>query len=160
LTAGVFHKLSSVAGTDAIRCQGMGRSLWFIESAGPKEIAATIETAPPGHRPHLWSGVGLAAAYAGGATGEELDLLAELSASHRGHVVQGVAFAAEARRRGGHVPAYTREAVHHLADTDVDTAAGWTHQAAAVLSGDGTVHDYLLWRHEIRRISGAGRTDG
>ncbi|MFI6928343.1 DUF1702 family protein [Nonomuraea spiralis] len=142
-------------GPDAVRCQGMGRSLWFIESADPESVAVAIDAAPPEHRPHLWSGVGLAATYAGGATGEELGRLAELSAGHRAHVAQGAAFAAEARRRAGHVPGYTREAVCRLTGVDVDTAADWTQKAAASLSGDGTVQEFLLWRREIRRLAGA-----
>jgi len=44
--------------------QGLGRSLWFVEGAHPGRIAATIGAFPEARRPDLWSGVGLACAYA------------------------------------------------------------------------------------------------
>ena len=45
--------------------QGLGRSLWFVDGTDIDRIAATIETFDPDRREDLWSGVGLACAYAG-----------------------------------------------------------------------------------------------
>ncbi len=46
--------------------QGLGRSLWFVEGADAAHIAAAISAFPQSRRADLWSGVGLASAYAGG----------------------------------------------------------------------------------------------
>ncbi len=55
--------------------QGLGRSLWFVEGAEVPRIAATIARFPASRHGDLWSGVGLACAYAGGvATGAIEDL--------------------------------------------------------------------------------------
>jgi hypothetical protein len=45
--------------------QGIGRALWFVCGADTDRLADTIAGFDPGRRPDLWSGVGLAAAYAG-----------------------------------------------------------------------------------------------
>jgi hypothetical protein len=45
--------------------QGIGRALWFVCGADTDRLADTIAGFAPGRRPDLWSGVGLAAAYAG-----------------------------------------------------------------------------------------------
>lgn len=133
-----------------IRCQGLGRSLWFIESADPERIITTIGAAHSGRRAHLWSGIGLAAAYAGGATDAELGTLLHACGPYRAHLAQGAAFAAEARRRSGLIPVHTRSAVRTLAGVPAEEAADWTHRAAARLRGDGSIGDYLAWRTGIR----------
>jgi hypothetical protein len=45
--------------------QGIGRALWFVCGADTDRLADTIAGFAPERRPDLWSGVGLAAAYAG-----------------------------------------------------------------------------------------------
>jgi enediyne biosynthesis protein E3 len=45
--------------------QGIGRALWFVCGADTDRLAGTIAGFAPGRRPDLWSGVGLAATYAG-----------------------------------------------------------------------------------------------
>ena len=50
----------------------MGRGLWFIKGMDIEEIAKTISTFEEERRPYLWSGIGLASAYAGGVTAEQL----------------------------------------------------------------------------------------
>lgn len=135
----------------AVRHQGLGRSLWFLESADPDRIARTVGGFPPDRRGHLWSGVGLAACYAGGAADEELDRLRAHAAPYGADLAQGAAFAAEARRHAGHVPEHTRRAVPRLTGADVDTAADWTVAARGELLGDGSIDDYLLWRALIAR---------
>ena len=46
--------------------QGLGRSLWFVKGADVAAVASAIDTFPSARRDDLWSGVGLACAYAGG----------------------------------------------------------------------------------------------
>ena len=53
--------------------QGLGRSLWFVEGAEVARIAATIARFPASRHADLWSGVGLACAYAGGVAAEAIE---------------------------------------------------------------------------------------
>lgn len=77
--------------------QGLGRSLWFVRGGVPAAIAAAIGAFSEPRRADLWSGVGLAATYAGGVPESALGELAELAGPYRDHLAQGAAFAAEAR---------------------------------------------------------------
>ena len=46
--------------------QGLGRSIWFVKGADVAAVASAINAFPPARRDDLWSGAGLACAYAGG----------------------------------------------------------------------------------------------
>ncbi|ORT55441.1 DUF1702 family protein [Streptomyces sp. CB03238] len=135
----------------AIRDQGLGRALWFHECADPDGIALRIAEFPAARRGDLWSGAGLAATYAGGATSEELRRLAELAGEHRPDLAQGAAFACEAHRVSGHVPEHTAEAAPLLTGTGAEQAADWTVRSLAALGPEatGTGH-YQRWRAGIR----------
>ena len=87
--------------------QGVGRSLWFVEGAQAERIAHTIRRFGGERHSDLWSGVGLAAAYAGGVTVDELRALQAHAGAHPRHLAQGAAFAAEARARAGNPAAHT-----------------------------------------------------
>ncbi|MFC3685995.1 DUF1702 family protein [Hydrogenophaga luteola] len=81
--------------------QGLGRSLWFVLGASPARIATTIASFQSNRQADLWSGVGLAATYAGGVAENHLKRLLNSSGSYANALAQGVVFAAEARRRAG-----------------------------------------------------------
>ena len=52
--------------------QGFGRCLWFVMGASTAKIADAIEAFPEPRRADLWSGIGLAATYAGGVNEDNL----------------------------------------------------------------------------------------
>ncbi len=83
--------------------QGLGRSLWFVGGADPEFIASAIMRFPQPQQDDLWSGIGLACAYAGGAASGEIDMLRSASGTHWPHLAQGAVFAAGARQRAGHL---------------------------------------------------------
>ncbi|WP_158895174.1 DUF1702 family protein [Amycolatopsis anabasis] len=137
----------------AVRDQGLGRSLWFHECAEPEGVALRITEFHPDRHADLWSGIGLAATYAGGADAYELDRLAELSGPCRGHLAQGCAFASKARWTGSVVPAHTDKAAQVLAGVSAAEAAEWTDRALTALGPNpSTLADYQHWRAEIRRL--------
>jgi hypothetical protein len=165
------------AGERAIRDQGLGRALWFHESADPEGIALRIAEFPAGRRGDLWSGVGLAATYAGGATARELQRLAESARNtgatgaakdsgntedagnagdNRGHgaaLAQGSAFACKAHHISGTVPEHTSEAALVLTGADVETAADWTDRALTELGPRAaSIDHYQQWRAGIRDL--------
>jgi hypothetical protein len=133
-----------------VRDQGLGRSLWFCDGAVPETIAATIGGFPQARQADLWSGVGLAAGYAGGVHDEDLVELAKLAEPHSAHLAQGVAFACGARVRAAHVPEHTERAARLLAGVDAATAARWTDTAQEGLGG--ALGDYQSWRAGIREL--------
>lgn len=135
--------------------QGIGRALWFVECADVSAIRARIQTFPLPAHPELWAGVGLAVCYAGGADEPSLTELAGLTGRTRTALAQGAAFAAGARALGQHVPAHTRTAVQALAGVPVETATGWTFEAALPASTkDGTATAYRNWQTAIRALAG------
>jgi len=134
----------------AVRDQGLGRSLWFCGGADPATITRTIAGFPEPRRADLWSGVGLAAGYAGGVPDEDLRELAGAAAPYAAHLAQGVAFACGARTRAGHVPEHTERAALLLAGVEAATAARWTDTAQEGLGG--TLADYRSWRAGIRDL--------
>ncbi|MEU7489592.1 DUF1702 family protein [Streptomyces sp. NPDC042319] len=135
------------------RLAGNGRALWFVECADPAGIAAVIEATPAAARPHLWSGVGLAAAYAGAVddAGRQ-QLVSAAGATHQPFFLQGVTFAAGARVRAGVVPDYTERACTQLLGVDAARAAQWTDQMSADLLTSREIGAYREWKARLRRL--------
>lgn len=157
---GFFHAATAVARQQLPRKvtgyarnafdQGLGRSLWFVEGAGVERIAATIAAFPPERHPDLWSGVGLASAYAGGVPREELAALLRRAGSCAPQLAQGVAFAAEARERAGHTPEHTELAGQVLCGMSAAAAAAVARDAGRDLPPDGEMPAFEVWRRRIQ----------
>ena len=69
--------------------QGLGRSLWFVEGGDCERIAATVSGFAASRQGDLWSGVGLAATYAGGVRNSDLHQLAEVCGAFLPALAQG-----------------------------------------------------------------------
>ena len=87
--------------------QGVGRALWFVQGADAGRIQKTIDTFPSRRHGDIWSGVGLASAYAGGVSRAELTELVAASGEHRPALAQGVVFAAKTRQLAGNPAPHT-----------------------------------------------------
>jgi hypothetical protein len=94
--------------------QGVGRSLWFSQGAEPAALAEAVAKLSPARRDDLWSGIGLAATYAGGAEPDQLRKLALESGSSLAWMRQGAAFAVAAHDRAGLVPVHTVQAAEEI----------------------------------------------
>ena len=131
--------------------QGLGRCCWFVEGASPARIAATFETFDPARRGDLWSGVGLACAYAGGLDGVGIGALASRAGAHRVDLAQGVAFAARARLTAGNITPATELACRVLWSADAATVGGLVDDDLlhALACEDGEPR-YEAWRREVR----------
>lgn len=133
--------------------QGIGRALWFIHG-------------------DLWSGVGLAATFAGAEPGADLGSLPKLAGGHRTDLAQGAVFAATARTAAGFVPEHSAAATLALTGIPVAEAAALAEEVAVTYEpagGDRTTDTdgtgrstpdgppaYELWRARIReRFIGA-----
>lgn len=107
---------------------GLGRSLWFVAGGEPEVAAAWLRRFAPARQGDLWSGVGLAATYAGGVERRALAALVELADDHAGQLGQGAVFAAKARVLAGNLAPHTEMAC--------DVLCGLSAAAAAALSDD------------------------
>jgi hypothetical protein len=130
--------------------QGLGRSLWFVKGADPDRIRAAIARFEERRRADLWSGVGLACAYAGGASEEAVRRLIDLSGSGLPHFAQGVAFAAKARQRAGNPDSNTELTCQLVWGLSCIAAAGLTDEALVDLPTDGAEPAYEHWRQRIQ----------
>jgi hypothetical protein len=130
--------------------QGLGRSLWFVEAAQPEPIAAAIRRFDERRRPDLWSGVALAAAYAGAADQRTLGLLPVVGAGYGSHLAQGAAFAAAAREHAGNPATHTELACRLLTGLPAHVAAALTDRAARDLPPDDVEPSYEIWRRRLR----------
>lgn len=135
--------------------QGLGRSLWFVEGADVERIGVTIEKFAPSRRADLWSGIGLACAYAGGASANAIEAVRKAAASHSPHLAQGAAFAAKARQLAGNPVDHTEMACRILAGLPASQAAAITDEALKDLPVDSKQPAYEVWRERIRTRLGA-----
>ncbi len=140
--------------------QGLGRSLWFVAGADTTEIERRIDAFPPGRRPDLWSGIGLAACYAGGVGADLLKTVRRASGDLWPHLAQGVAFAAKARQKAKISNKQTEVACRILCDHSVDEAVRASDQAMEDLPEtgiDAPQPAYEVWRTKLRSHFSAGR---
>lgn len=158
---GYFHWTSIIercrvpAGLNA-RClrlfdQGLGRSLWFFNGADAERTAGCISRFPIQRQADLWSGAGLAATYAGGASDLELAALRTLAGTCGADLAQGSAFAATARAVAGNTVTHTEAAVRILTGQPLRHVVAITHQSLASDIVQSADDRYEEWRADLRR---------
>ena len=130
--------------------QGLGRSFWFSNGGNVALISQTVSSFAATRRADLWSGLGLAATYAGGADESTLGKLRESSGPHWPQLAQGAAFAAKARQRAGNFTADTDCAAKILCGLSADEAARLTDSALENLPLDSLEPAYEIWRRRIQ----------
>jgi len=132
--------------------QGLGRSLWFVEGADVPRIATRVAEFPVARQPDLWSGVGLACAYAGGADSEAIEALMTSARAYRAPLAQGAAFAAQARQRAGIPASHTDLACRIIWGMPALETARATDIALADLPAEGVLPAYEVWRQRIQDL--------
>ncbi|WP_049565865.1 DUF1702 family protein [Nonomuraea sp. SBT364] len=130
--------------------QGVGRALWFIHGGRGPDVAAAVRRFAAGRRADLWSGVGLAATFAGGCAPDALAALREEAGEHRDELAQGSVFALKARHYSGHVPAHSEAAGSVLTGLSVEAAVALADDTAVEPGMPDGVPDYELWRRRVR----------
>ncbi|MEV6304185.1 DUF1702 family protein [Actinoplanes sp. NPDC051861] len=130
--------------------QGLGRALWFIHGARVDEIAAAVGAFAADRQADLWSGVGLAAAFAGGCDEAGLRTMVRLAGEHHPHLAQGAVFAAKARHFSGFQPEHTAVALDALTGMPVEAAAALADEVSVTGDGSDAEPDYEVWRRRIR----------
>jgi hypothetical protein len=138
--------------------QGVGRSLWFVQGGRVDRIADSLQRFDPARHTDLWSGVGLAAAYAGGVGAVDLQRLKRRAGVHAHYLAQGAAFAAEARERARNQTEHTHLACEILASLTATHAALLVRRLRNGVIDTPDTPAYERWR--IRVATAAVSTGG
>jgi hypothetical protein len=126
--------------------QGFGRSLWFSGGADPSAIKNMVSRFSVERQADMWSGVGLACCYAGGAERCDMESLLMVNPELLPHLRQGVTFGATARVHSGNITEDTALAAKYLCSSTPQQLA----EVAA--SAKQTTTEYQEWRGRIRRF--------
>ncbi|HEU4390593.1 MAG TPA: DUF1702 family protein [Blastocatellia bacterium] len=129
--------------------QGLGRSLWFVAGSDVGRIAGLVSQFDATRHADLWSGAGLACAYAGSLDRETIETLRVLAGRFAPNLAQGAAFAAKARQRAGNPAQHTELACQVLCGVSAPTAAGITDLAFERLPANGEGTGFETWRQRI-----------
>ena len=130
--------------------QGVGRAMWFACGADADVIAGAVAGFHARRHASLWSGVGLAAAYAGIVESDALLRLKERAGAMAPHLAQGAAFAATARAVAENPSEHTDIACRLLAGVSAADAAALTLAARGGLLDDEHAPAYEHWRRRVR----------
>lgn len=143
--------------------QGIGRALWFIGGTDVERVTGLIDGYPADRQPDLYSGAGLAATYAGGASPVELSLLAERAGDYLPQLRQGVVFAATARYETDLVVPHTEVATKLLCGISPAEAAQLSlvcrpRLGEELAGGEDDLPAYEVWRRNLAgALTGADR---
>jgi hypothetical protein len=156
---GFFHWPKYIAGQPAPKKlsgyerrafdQGLGRSFWFVNGGNIELIAQTISNFSADRQSDLWSGIGLAATYAGIVSETSLGELREKAGRFQPQLAQGAAFAAKARQRADNLTDYTNLAAKILCGLTAADAARLTDEALENLPVNADEPAYEIWRRRI-----------
>ncbi len=129
--------------------QGFGRSMWFVHSCDFHQISKAISDFPALYQGDAWSGVGLACAYAGGASSPDMEDAVSLAGRFACALAQGAAFAAKARQLAGNEAEHTKEACAVLAGIKAEQAAALCDRTRAQINIDSP-SPYREWRELVQ----------
>lgn len=155
------HSLDPAGSADAaaggalhVYHQGLGRSLWFVEGTEVEQIQTRIAHFPECFHADLWSGIGLAAAYAGNGASVDWPALLRASDAQASALAQGVCFATKARMSADNATAHTEAAARAVwrrsaaECAEVSDAARRRVEASPEGAASG---GYAAWRQEIQQ---------
>jgi enediyne biosynthesis protein E2 len=130
--------------------QGIGRALWFIHGADTDKVTAAVGAFDRYRQADLWSGVGLAATFAGGGEPAALAALVQAAGEHAPELALGSVFAVKARTYAGFVPPHTMSAADAFTGLSVEQATEVADSTEVVGPISASEPRYELWRREIR----------
>ena len=130
--------------------QGLGRSMWFVKGADVAAVASAINAFPSARRDDLWSGVGLACAYAGGCDRAAIESLRNAAGEHVAALAQGVAFAAKTRQHAANLNPHTEIVCRVICRQSAEEAARITDAALKDLPSHDHLPAYEVWRRRIQ----------
>jgi hypothetical protein len=128
---------------------GLGRSIWFSSGTDVERVAATISAFPPSRQPALWSGVGLACGYTGGAARSTVESLREAAGPYKTQLAVGAALATNARHGVGNLSPHAELASDVLCGMPSKEASQIVDDARLSLPAKSEEPIYKIWRQHI-----------
>ncbi|HEY7418978.1 MAG TPA: DUF1702 family protein [Ktedonobacteraceae bacterium] len=129
---------------------GLGRSLWFATGANTERIHAAITAFPEHRQGDLWSGIGLACAYAAGVVDREtIQALREAAGAYQPQMAVGAAIAAKFRQQASSSAPHTELSCDVLWGAPGETVARFTDTARQNVSETSSEPAYEIWRQRI-----------
>ncbi|SNS45915.1 Protein of unknown function [Tardiphaga sp. OK246] len=130
--------------------QGVGRALWFVAGGSAASAIRLVLGLPNERQGDLWSGLGLAMAYAGPAGQTEAAAALATADRNAASYAQGVAFACEAHALALHAPTHTDVVARSIWNLSACEVAGLVRQARAGLSkAPSDPPQYQNWRDSV-----------
>ena len=130
--------------------QGLGRGIWFASGALVDRVVMTIATFPSTRQADLWSGVGLACAYAGGVNRVEIESLLIAAGTYRLQLARGAAVAAKGRQQAGNPASHTDLACQVFCGVSSEQAAHIIDETREGLPANGVEPAYEIWRQRAQ----------
>jgi hypothetical protein len=130
--------------------QGLGRAIWFSSGAVVERVAAKISAFPTARQADLWSGVGLACAYAGGVSRTEIETLRTVAGAYKSQLARGAAVAAKGRQQAGNLVPHTELACEVFCGLSSERAAHIIDVTRQDLPPDGVEPAYEVWRRRTQ----------
>ncbi len=130
--------------------QGLGRAIWFSSGANVERVFKTIDAFPTNRQVELWSGIGCASAYAGGADRQGIEALYAMASAYRPQLARGAAIAAAGREQASNFAPHTEVACEIFCKTSCATAADIAEVAREGLPVDSAEPAYEIWRQRIQ----------
>ncbi|GLV53920.1 hypothetical protein KDH_07710 [Dictyobacter sp. S3.2.2.5] len=135
--------------------QGLGRSLWFLEGANIKRIAAAIAAFPADRQADMWVGIGVACTYVGGVGRSTVEALQRAAGPYAPQVAMGAAFVAKGRQLAGNPVSHTDLVCEIFWGLTAEQAADKTTAAFQDLPLDGPEPAFeILQRRLLEQFSG------
>jgi hypothetical protein len=128
---------------------GLGRSIWFTSSTNVERVTATIASFSATRQADLWSGIGLACGYTGGADREAIENLRSAAGVYRPQLAMGVAIAANARHTVGNPSQYVELACEVLCGVSSEVASRMVDVARENLPDGADEPAYEIWRQRL-----------
>lgn len=129
--------------------QGLGRAMWFVAGCNVVRLQAMMVRFEERRHSDLWSGIGLAATYAGGVPEATLKELQLVAGNYENWLAQGAAFAVKARLRARNLVAHTEIASQILCGCTVDATAHRSDEIFATLDLQDP-NAYEHWRTKLK----------
>jgi hypothetical protein len=130
--------------------QGLGRCIWFSLGAVVDLVDATIARFDKSRHADIWSGVGMASAYAGGGDIPTLEALLAAARPYKAQMARGVAIAAQGRKLAGHMPAHTDRVCQFFCGLSGYQAAQIADDARENLPTNSGEPIHEIWRQRIQ----------